>query len=125
MKKPGSTNYVSIGKELKRLRIEKGLSQVEVADRVGINRSTITAYENGRIMPSPDKLHDMARLYGVDDQVLFSLTSNEVKSEESELSPKLEADTIDFLECYRKMPYEQQNAIYDLIKDLYMEGLKK
>lgn len=125
MKKSIITNCQSIGKELKRLRIEKGLSQIEVADRISVSRSTITAYESERIIPAPDKLHDMAKLYGVEDEALFSLTSSDGKSVGLELPSEFAVDANDFLKCYRDMSDEGQVAIYDLIKDLYMEGLNK
>ena len=43
-----------IGKTLRRYRRERGLTQEELAVAVNMGMATISAYENGRIMPTPD-----------------------------------------------------------------------
>ncbi len=37
------------GKGLKRWRLRKGLTQQEVAERLGVNRMTVSRYERGKI----------------------------------------------------------------------------
>ena len=44
----------NIGKTLRRYRRERGITQEELAVAVNIGMATISAYENGRIMPAPD-----------------------------------------------------------------------
>lgn len=43
-----------IGKTLRRYRRERGITQEELAVAVNMGMATISAYENGRIMPTPD-----------------------------------------------------------------------
>jgi len=50
---------------IKKLRIENGLTQQEVADRLFMDRSTYTYYEIGRTKPSIEFLIDLAHLHGV------------------------------------------------------------
>ena len=40
---------------VKSLRLERGWSQQEVADRAGLNKMTISQYENGKRKPEPFK----------------------------------------------------------------------
>lgn len=53
-----------IGKKLKQLRLDKGLTQQQVADKLEITRSTISNYEIGRRTPHLKDLQELAELYG-------------------------------------------------------------
>lgn len=52
-------------KTLARLREEKGLSQKEVAEELGVTRQAVSGWESGRTRPSVEKLVAVCRLYGV------------------------------------------------------------
>lgn len=56
--------------KLKQLRTKQRLSQQELADRMGCNRSTIWRYENGKINLSLKKYKKYAKALGV----RFSIT---------------------------------------------------
>ena len=49
---------------LTRLRKEKGLSQTEAAEELGVTRQAISKWESGRAFPSMEKLIALSRLYG-------------------------------------------------------------
>ena len=51
--------------KVKQLRIKQGLSQQQLADRMGCNRSTIWRYENGKINLSLDTLGKYSKVFGV------------------------------------------------------------
>ena len=51
-----------------------GLSQLELAQRLGCERSTITAYESGKIVPSLGMARKLAKLFGIS---LDELTADE------------------------------------------------
>lgn len=53
----------SIGQRLQTLRKQNKLSQTQAAQKLGLNRSTISSYERGRLTPSIKKLKQMALLY--------------------------------------------------------------
>ena len=56
---------------LKELRKAKGLSQVTLAERLGLSKSTIGAYETGDITPSVDALNLIADFFNVDMNFLL------------------------------------------------------
>lgn len=56
---------------LKELRKAKGLSQVVLAERLGLSKSTIGAYETGDITPSLDALNMIADFFNVDMDYLL------------------------------------------------------
>lgn len=49
-----------IGKRLKDLRIEKGMSQQELGQAVGITKVSVCGYENGTRIPNLEKLVKLA-----------------------------------------------------------------
>lgn len=58
----------------KRLRISSGLTQVEMADRLGISRSTIGMYETGAREPDFETLEAIADFFNVDTDYLLGRT---------------------------------------------------
>ncbi len=58
----------------KRLRISAGLTQVEMAGRLGISRSTIGMYETGAREPDFETLEKIADFFNVDTDYLLGRT---------------------------------------------------
>lgn len=56
---------ISMGYKLKRLRIQKNLSQKDVGDAVGIHQVTIGLYERNKLKPKLKSLFKLAELFGV------------------------------------------------------------
>lgn len=75
-----------IAKNIKKLRGEKNLTQSQLADKIGLNRSVIGAYEEGRAEPRMTTLITMASYFDVslDDLVLKDLTSGSSKAKFSD-----------------------------------------
>ena len=57
------TNY--LGKNVQYLRKEAKLSQQALAEKVGLTRSNIASYENGKAEPRAIKLAELARFFNV------------------------------------------------------------
>ncbi|REK67900.1 MAG: XRE family transcriptional regulator [Cohnella sp.] len=55
----------TFGKRLKQARHQKRMTQNEVADKLGIDFTTISKYENNKSQPDNDILREMASLYEV------------------------------------------------------------
>lgn len=56
---------------LRELRKRRGLSQVVLAERLGLSKSTIGAYETGDISPSLEALNAIADFFNVDIDYLL------------------------------------------------------
>lgn len=63
---------MNIGEKIKNLRSERGLSQEELAKRVGVSRESISHYENGRVIPPIDVLEAIAKELGVSITYFFT-----------------------------------------------------
>lgn len=56
---------------LKELRSKRGISQAALAERLGMSKSTIGAYETGDITPSLEALNALADYFNVDISYLL------------------------------------------------------
>lgn len=74
MLKVGGVPMVEMSKKLRELRVEMELTQGQVAKRIGITSSVISAYENGIRQPSFDSLIKLAYLYGVSSDYLLGIS---------------------------------------------------
>lgn len=59
--------------ELKKLRTEYGLTQAELARRLGISASAVGMYEQGRREPDSELLARLARMFHVSTDVLLGI----------------------------------------------------
>lgn len=66
---------VNMGEKLKSLRIEKNLTQKQVADRIGLAISAVSSYESGTRYPSYDVLVKLARIFHVSTDYLLGITN--------------------------------------------------
>lgn len=93
---------------LRKIRIEKGVSQQTVADYLGITRQAYSNYENGNRTPDTENLLKLAEFFGVSvDNILRGYEKTPVPGlttkDERDISKKLE-ETLRDLE-------EQQDAL--------------
>lgn len=63
-----------MGEKLKSLRIEKKLTQKQIADRIGLAISAVSSYETGSRYPSYDVLIQLARIFHVTTDYLLGMT---------------------------------------------------
>lgn len=75
----------TIGKNMKKLRLERNLSQDIVAHELNIRRQTLSAYERGKNTPDIYILMEMSYLY---DVTLDELTGNDKRREAREQAQK-------------------------------------
>ena len=64
------------GETLRKLRLEKGLSQKQLGDLLFIDNSTIARWENGSRLPDAMMVTRLAGCLGVDSNTLFRLASS-------------------------------------------------
>jgi len=76
----------TIGDRLRKARLKKDLTQVEVSKLTGINNKTLSGYENNVSVPDPETFIILAKLYGVS---LDYLMGNDIESEQKNKSTKL------------------------------------
>lgn len=60
-----------LGKNLKRIRTEKGISQVEIAKSLGVSRGFVSNLENGKTNPTLATIAKLADAIGVNSNELL------------------------------------------------------
>ncbi len=73
----------SIGKTIRRLRRERGLTQEELAEQLNITAQAISRWENETGMPDISQIVPLASVFGVSTDVLFGMSG---MSDEEEVS---------------------------------------
>lgn len=67
---------IYFGEKLKALRIEKGLTQQQIAEKIGLVKGSISAYEQSAKYPSIDVLIKLCELFGVSADYLLGLSDS-------------------------------------------------
>ena len=62
-----------LGKRIRKLRTEAGLTQSDLAEKLEIKKSTVSAYENGDRKPNKDTVIKIAYLFNVTTDWLLGL----------------------------------------------------
>ena len=107
-------DLVKIGKLLQELRKEKGLTQEQLAERMGVARRTVSRWETGSNMPDLDILMELADLYAVD---LREILSGERKSERMDREMK---ETVLQVADYSS---EEKTRLLQRMHGLFLAGL--
>lgn len=61
------------GERLRELRTEKNLSSVELGKELGVSGPTVIRWENETILPTIEKLYNIAKFFGVSADYLIGL----------------------------------------------------
>ncbi len=65
------TSSKRLGKNLKKLRLKKKMSQGDIARKLGVDRAYISSIENGRMNPTLSTLEKLAEAIGVNSSELL------------------------------------------------------
>ena len=90
-KKGGQIMNIEIANKLVKLRKQAGLSQEELADKLGLSRQAVSKWERAEASPDTDNLICLAKLYGVSLDELLSteddaetIIKEQIKKDEDE-----------------------------------------
>jgi transcriptional regulator with XRE-family HTH domain len=109
---------MEIGQKIREARTLKGLTQEELGKMIGLQKSAIAKYENGRVVnikrSTLQKLAQALDLRGSD--LIIETNPKEV----AELSAKvlLDSELMDAIEKYYTLPADKQKTIRDLIRGM-------
>ena len=62
--------------KLKELRKNAGFTQLQMAERIGVARTTYAEYEQGKIQPPIDKIQRICRTFGISTTELVEIENN-------------------------------------------------
>lgn len=114
-----------MSENLKKLRKEKGLTQVELAEKLNLSQSTIASWENGMRRPDLDFLPVIAGFFGVTIGELYGQDETQPDAQLSGHDPNTKKKAAPLggleealMEKYRQLTPDQQKQA-----DLYLDFL--
>lgn len=66
-----------LNENIKKLRLARGISQVELALELNVSKQCVSNWENDNIQPSVEMLVKIARFFGVSTDYLLDMDSRE------------------------------------------------
>ena len=109
---------MSIGQKIKKARLERGLTQQELGDMVGVQKSAIAKYENGRVVNiKRNTLHKIAEVLNMRPSELMF---DESPKDTANLHVRIITDyeLMDALKDYYLLSEENKRIVRDLIRNL-------
>ncbi|MBQ6231708.1 MAG: helix-turn-helix transcriptional regulator [Eubacterium sp.] len=82
---------INLGNIIRSLRTQRNWSQEDLARRVGVKKSSISAYENDIRLPSYDVLIELARVFDVSTDYLLEVENRHIIDVSGLSEPELEA----------------------------------
>jgi transcriptional regulator with XRE-family HTH domain len=105
----------TLGRRIARLRKEKGFTQVELAERMGIIQVLISDYERDKLRPHPEVIVRFAQALRVTTDELLGLKDSPSTGTKTSLKTLRRLKKID------ELPPSQQKALFKTI-DNFLKG---
>jgi len=75
-----------LGEQIKTLRMAKNISQVALANHLGVTKQSVSNWENNNILPSIDMLKKIANYFSCSTDYLLELDTEKVFIETTDLT---------------------------------------
>ena len=102
---------------LKKLREHSGYSQEEIANKLGIFRSTISRYENGERKINGENLVKLAKLFNVTPEYLLGLEDDK-KKDNIITKEQLTKDNMAFFKA-KDISDEDKKKMIEMMQEFY------
>lgn len=109
---------MEIGQKIKKARLERGLTQQELGDIVGVQKSAIAKYESGRVVNiKRSTLQKIAKALSIRPS---ELVFNETPRDAADLHVRIITDfeLMDSIKDYYLLSEENQRMVRELIRSL-------
>lgn len=110
---------IHVGKRVRHRRWMVGMTQQQLAERVGIKFQQIQKYETGMNRVSASRLWEVAGALQVDVAYFFKgLEEGDDTDAGSKSDPMAEKEALDLVRCYYAIPEAQRRRLFDLARVL-------
>lgn len=101
--------------KLRELRKQRGLTQQDLADIVGVSNVSLSNYERGAQMPDIHTLTKIANALGVSTDTLLGLNDTDSDDQPRTLEARILASGID------KLPKAQREQALNVVKAMFLQ----
>lgn len=123
---------MEFAEKLKNIRISKGWSQEELAEKSGISRRTIQNYESGNMLPKKRSSYTvLAETFGIDENVLLDPNIDFVLRANEQYGDNAMRQAMDLVADVRalwaggEMEEEDMDEIMRSLQEAYLEAKQK
>ena len=95
-----------VGQRIRDKRNERGMSQTEVANAIGVTFQQVQKYERGTNRVGASRLFDLSRILSVPIQYFFAGLNNQstpIEKEDDNVIHFMKPDTVELVEAYYKV----------------------
>jgi transcriptional regulator with XRE-family HTH domain len=103
-------------KNLKKIRMEKGFKQYEVAKHIGVDRTTYSNYETGKRDPDTDTVIKIATLFEVTTDSLLGQEKPLPQKEKPAEVGELDEDIKELLAIQNRLDLEKRKEVLNFAK---------
>ncbi len=108
---------IDVGSIIKQARIAKGFTQEELADKVGVKKSAVAKWENGRV--SEIKRTNLKMLAdALDLRPSQLLGESEEKEKPTDADDGLSRDMIELIDCIKKLPEDKVQMLLQVARSI-------
>ncbi len=123
---------MKFGEKCKELRVQKGLTQIEAAQKIGVGRRTYIDYENNGVHPKKREVYSkLAELFGCDVNYLltedeeFMLSAGEKYGKRGERQAKDLVSEISGLFAGGTLSENDKDAVMKALQEAYWDSKKE
>jgi len=109
---------IHVGKRIRHRRWMIGLTQQQLADKVGIKFQQIQKYETGMNRVSASRLWDISETLGVEISFFFEGLSEGATAAPAQADMMAEKEALDLVRSYYAIPEAQRRRLFDLARVL-------
>ena len=115
----------AVGKKISTLRKERNMTQMELADLMGVSYQAVSNWERGNSMPDISKLPELAGIFGVTIDELLGSASPLIKSAaENKMDAYLEENKVSVDELTEAAPILKPDQVDAAIENVQVDSVK-
>lgn len=99
-----------LGPRLKKLRLEKKITQSQLAEKINVTNVSISGYESGNRSPDTDTLQSLADYFEVSTDYLLGRSNHPKLSEEKD--KEFDEKTVELIKMVESLPKDLQEQFW-------------
>lgn len=116
---------MKVGEKIKAARIAKGMTQEELGNKIGVQKSAIAKYENGRVVNiKRSTLQKIAKVLELrPSELIFEerIENNPVGTAELHFEMIMDEDFTELFEDFRKLTPEEKQMVKKIVRGMANE----